>query len=476
MKFRIGIRRKILGTLLAIAVFAFLTTNLLWTFSVRASLEEEILKNQEKVAQDIAQRIQEFVDIKKRNLILYSQTATIIGFIELNKGEEEAYFQLSLLLRQDGDLKELSLIDILGDEKIRITPGYVYPKEELINKKQDPKFIFPTFQYGLEYVSPLYFSSDDEPMMTISVPIVIPIATRKIEELTTIEPDLDIRGRKPGDILGVLSAEVYTGDIKRAFADIALGKGGYAYIVDGEHRIINHPDPKLAQMRFDANQVDIIMRHHEYDKKLTEEGTPLPPVTIVTGTGKNELGQDVLATHIYLRRWLGVVIQQPINEAFASVYDAQRFAVILFVAGILIIGFISFRVSSWLIRPIRQLRYGIEQVRRGGLAYRVDVATKDELGELADNFNRMIKDLKDSQDALEEAKTSLEIKVGAKTRQLRELVGGLEEQVKARTKEIQEKMVDLERFNKLAVGRELKMVELKSEINKLKKDLENKKE
>jgi PAS domain S-box-containing protein len=46
----------------------------------------------------------------------------------------------------------------------------------------------------------------------------------------------------------------------------------------------------------------------------------------------------------------------------------------------------------------------------------------------------------------------------------------LEEQVKERTKELREKIGELEKFQKIAVGRELKMVELKEEIKKIKED------
>ncbi len=65
---------------------------------------------------------------------------------------------------------------------------------------------------------------------------------------------------------------------------------------------------------------------------------------------------------------------------------------------------------------------------------------------------------------LEEAKTVLEIKVQARTQELRELVGSQEEIIQERTKEIQEKMVELGRFNKLTIGRELKMIELKKKL------------
>lgn len=70
---------------------------------------------------------------------------------------------------------------------------------------------------------------------------------------------------------------------------------------------------------------------------------------------------------------------------------------------------------------------------------------------------------------LEEAKNILEIRVKARTKELEELTQGLDEQVKERTKELQKRIDELEKFHKLTVGRELKMIELKKEIEKLKK-------
>lgn len=59
--------------------------------------------------------------------------------------------------------------------------------------------------------------------------------------------------------------------------------------------------------------------------------------------------------------------------------------------------------------------------------------------------------------------------------EFKKLQEGLEEKVKERTQELQEKIEELERFQRLAVGRELKMVELKAGIEKLKKELEKSK-
>ena len=74
-------------------------------------------------------------------------------------------------------------------------------------------------------------------------------------------------------------------------------------------------------------------------------------------------------------------------------------------------------------------------------------------------------ELKKTKQALEEAKTALEVKVEERTKQLQDLTKSLEEKIRERTKELQEKVEDLKRFKELVIDRELKMIELKKELN-----------
>jgi len=70
---------------------------------------------------------------------------------------------------------------------------------------------------------------------------------------------------------------------------------------------------------------------------------------------------------------------------------------------------------------------------------------------------------------LEEANSTLEIRVQARTRELKELNRTLEQKVIARTNDLEAKIKDLETFQRITVSRELKMIELKQEIERLQK-------
>ena len=74
--------------------------------------------------------------------------------------------------------------------------------------------------------------------------------------------------------------------------------------------------------------------------------------------------------------------------------------------------------------------------------------------------------------SLEEAKNTLEVRVKARTKELEELTDTLEQKVEERTRELKKRVEELERIHRLTVDRELKMIELKKEIARLRKVLE----
>ena len=137
-------------------------------------------------------------------------------------------------------------------------------------------------------------------------------------------------------------------------------------------------------------------------------------------------------------------------------------------AFILILFFVILR---GVINPLKKMEKVCQQVREGNLDVKMTIPYQKEIGELAATFNKTVADLKKSETVLEEERISLEIKVRARARALEEERASLEKKVEQRTKELQDRIEELERFHKITVGRELKMIGLKKEIERLKKQI-----
>lgn len=141
----------------------------------------------------------------------------------------------------------------------------------------------------------------------------------------------------------------------------------------------------------------------------------------------------------------------------------------LFILISILIAPIAFYFSRGVTNPLERLRRSATIIGKGNLQHRIKIKTGDEIEELAGAFNKMAKGLGQSRAALEESRAGLEIKVSARTKELRELNETLEDKVKERTKELRERVNELEKFHRLTLGRELKMIDLKKKIRELEK-------
>ncbi len=121
------------------------------------------------------------------------------------------------------------------------------------------------------------------------------------------------------------------------------------------------------------------------------------------------------------------------------------------ILGIILVVFMIFLLSQKVIRPITKLESASIEIAKGNLDTKIEIKSKDEIGELASAFSQMTKDLKESRKEIEKYSK------------------GLEKQVKERTKELEAKVDELERFSRLAIGREIRMVELKKRIKEIEK-------
>src|SRR5262249_14381002 len=94
-----------------------------------------------------------------------------------------------------------------------------------------------------------------------------------------------------------------------------------------------------------------------------------------------------------------------------KIAEGRRYA-LFFGVGFALMGALVFALMGrHLVKPINDLVKGTQLIASGDLNTKIEVASKDELGVLAESFNQMAVSLKENQAALEEAKTNLEQKV-----------------------------------------------------------------
>lgn len=110
---------------------------------------------------------------------------------------------------------------------------------------------------------------------------------------------------------------------------------------------------------------------------------------------------------------------------------------------------IVFFVSRSILGPVYNLSTAALAMGKGDMSSRASILSKGEVGVLASVFNKMADNIQQS-------------------------YSDLENKIEERTAELENKLVEVENMNRLMAGRELKMVELKKEIEDLKNKLERK--
>ena len=213
-----------------------------------------------------------------------------------------------------------------------------------------------------------------------------------------------------GNTSGVTVAQINLKFVTDVVAQMKVGDGGKAYIVDGAGQLVAHPNLSLVLRRADISRQLPIAELQRVRNAGAGNTQGLAKVTLFEAGGLE--GKKVLSSAIYIEPvgWW-VVAEQPYSEALRPV-----FAALLRSTGFLILGLLlSFAASYWLARklvaPILRVQRGAARIGAGDLTTRIDVRTGDELEALAEEFNNMADQLKDYTAGLEQ-------KVAEKTAEL----------------------------------------------------------
>lgn len=121
--------------------------------------------------------------------------------------------------------------------------------------------------------------------------------------------------------------------------------------------------------------------------------------------------------------------------------------------------------------PVKKLLQRATDLSQGDFKTRVYLENKDELGELAQIFNKIADELEESKSQTETTEKSVDIKVKARTQALEEVINALEQKVKNRTFELQKIANESQKINEKTKIKEEETAQLKKEIGVLREAL-----
>ncbi|MCK8817223.1 methyl-accepting chemotaxis protein [Natroniella sulfidigena] len=180
-----------------------------------------------------------------------------------------------------------------------------------------------------------------------------------------------------GEQVGVLAATVSFAELQQIIDDFSE-EDEFAYITDSEGTLVAHPDYERVLAQDNIGEANEVVAE-------ALEGR--------SGVGEyyNTQGVEMLGAYAPVDQLDWVVVAQATTEsAFSQVDNILWQTILILVIAIIIAIIVALFIANNFSKPIQELVTKMREVGQGNLKARVDIDRSDEIGELADNFNRMV--------------------------------------------------------------------------------------
>jgi class 3 adenylate cyclase/HAMP domain-containing protein len=363
-------------SLVGLVVFVLAVNGATETWISYRATKTTLIDAMSEKAEATARRIEQSISELERQIswVTHASAKTYSGAVTLEQHHAD-YVQL---LNQVPAVSQLSLLDQNGREQLRLsrTAITVGSKADL---SRDVSFT-ETMARGVSYAPAFFLGS--RPLMSIAE---------------------SHSGSDPGAAVTV--AEIDLGLLSDFLGDAQVGKTGFAYVIDPMGKVLasSARGPEAGKDLSDLPQVAALLKPN---------GTAL-------ASGLDADGHSVLTASNAIPKlgWF-VSFEQPTALALAPIRDQLVRGALLIALGLMVAILAGTVLARRMLIPITALRAGARRLGAGDFSHRIDVNTKDELEELADQFNSMA-------GQLHETYSGLESKVEERTRDLAQSVNEL---------------------------------------------------
>ncbi|HOJ65029.1 MAG TPA: PP2C family protein-serine/threonine phosphatase [Spirochaetota bacterium] len=230
-----------------------------------------------------------------------------------------------------------------------------------------------------------------------------------------------------------LLVTLHQGFIENFYKNIEQLRFGTLYILDINNNIISFNHPATSTMEY-YDDTDYYEYDPDLDKYLLNKDNPNPEgellkfndykmlntdvkilerediKNIITNNEQDEINKKIFVTHKNKKFLLvknisditGVrlVYFHPVKQIQKPIFEIINIMIIVTIFLIIFILIISFIFSKSFTNPIQKLAEATTWVAQGNYNKFIEVKSKNEIGDLANNFNLMIKNIKAYQDKL----------------------------------------------------------------------------
>jgi class 3 adenylate cyclase/HAMP domain-containing protein len=358
---REGLFAKYVVSLVGLVVFVLAVNGAIETFISYRATKASLTGAMSEKAEATAKRIDQSISELERQISWVTRAS--VDTIDKRRTD---YAQL---MNQVAPISQLTWLNGQGKELLRLSRTQIAYASNA-DFSHDPRFT-DTVARGVSYAPATL--AGDRPSMSISV------AHSGFNNGITVA-DVDLRFLS--DFLG----------------DAQVGKATFAYVVDPHGKVLatSSKGPDVGRDVASLPQVAAL---------IAPAGTPLTSGTDVDGN-------SVLTASSSLPKlgWV-VFFEQPTAEALAPIRDQLMRVALLLGLGLVVAIAAGMVLARRMLVPITALRTGARKLGAGDFSHRIDVHTKDELQELAGQFNSMA-------GQLQETYAGLESKVEERTRDL----------------------------------------------------------